>query len=464
MSTAIASEHNPFEQARAELNRTFESGITRDLAWRDRQLAALASMLEDHEERIAEALMADLAKPKQEVFMGELALLFSEIKLARKKLKKWSKARRVSTPMAGQPGRSWVLPEPLGVVLIIGAWNYPIQLILGPLIPAIAAGNCAILKPSEVAPKTAALVSNLVGAYLDPSAFKVIEGGVEETTALLALPFDHIFYTGGSAVGRIVMSAAAKHLTPVTLELGGKSPCVVDESADIKSAARRILWGKCVNAGQTCIAPDYVLVHASQKEPLISALRSELDRMYGENRLSSKDYCKIINQRHFERLVGYLEDAQVVIGGQSDIQSLKIEPTVVTDIASDSPLLTEEIFGPILPIVEVEDFDAAIRYIRAGDKPLAAYLFTQDKTHEQQFLKEISTGNVCINDVLMFMLVHDLPFGGVGNSGMGQYHGKAGFDRLSHLKAVMRRGSKPEIWVRFAPYSASKTKLLKLFG
>jgi aldehyde dehydrogenase (NAD+) len=464
MSAQPLSKENPYKDVFNELQDTFASGLTKDLAWRDRQLAALASMLKDHEDRISQALMADLAKPKQEVYLGELALLFSEIKIARKKLKRWAKPRRVSTPIAGRPGRSWVMPEPVGVVLIIGAWNYPIQLILGPLIPAIAAGNCAILKPSEVAPKTAALVASLVPAYLDAEAFRVVEGGVDETTALLELPFDHIFYTGGSAVGRIVMSAAATHLTPVTLELGGKSPCVVDETADLKSAARRIVWGKCVNAGQTCIAPDYVLVTRGQKESLIHAIGSELERMYGTDPLNSADYCKIINQRHFDRLVSYLHDGKVVIGGSSDAEALKIQPTILTDVSPDAAVMREEIFGPILPIIEVNNLGEAIEFVRRGDKPLAAYLFTQDRGNEKRFLSEISCGNVCINDVLMFMLVHDLPFGGIGNSGMGQYHGRAGFDRLSHLKAVMRRGLFPEIWVRFAPYSASKTKLLKIFG
>lgn len=464
MNAPQSIEPNHYLELMTDLRATFESGLTRDLAWRDRQLAALNALLQDHEERIVEALGEDLAKPRQEVFLGELALLYSEIKYARKHLKKWAKPRGVRTPLAGQPGKSFIVPEPAGVVLIIGAWNYPIQLILGPLIPAIAAGNCALLKPSEVAPKTAHLVATLLPAYLDQRAYRVVEGGVEETTALLAEQFDHIFYTGGSAVGRVVMTAAAKHLTPVTLELGGKSPCVVDDSADLKSAARRIIWGKCLNAGQTCIAPDYVLVTPKQKAPLIKMLRSELDRMYGKDRLLSSDYCKIINERHFDRLSAYLDDGEIAIGGETDRATLKIAPTVLTDLKPDAECMREEIFGPILPMIEVADFQAAIDLIKAREKPLAAYLFTSSSSHEKRFLDAISTGNVCINDVLMFMLVPDLPFGGVGTSGMGQYHGRAGFDQLSHLKAVMRRGRFPEIWIRFAPYSALKTRLLKIFG
>lgn len=464
MDTEATIESNELKERLHKLRRTFDAGVTRDWVWRDQQLAALAALITDHEARIGQVLAKDLGKPEQEVILGELSLLHSEIKYARKNLKKWSKPKRVNTPLVSQPGKSWVQPEPKGVVLIIGAWNYPIQLILGPLIPAIAAGNCAVLKPSEVASETAQLVAQLVPAYLDSNAVCVIEGGVEETTALLAEPFDHIFYTGGSAVGRIVMAAAAKHLTPVTLELGGKSPCVVTDSADIKSAARRMIWGKCLNAGQTCIAPDYVLVTKQQKEPLIEAMRSELDRMYGPDRLISEDYCKIINERHFDRLVSYLDQGQVVVGGNTDRSTLKIEPTILTNIEPGSALLEEEIFGPLLPMIEVADLNEAIRHIQAGDKPLAAYLFSTQQAEHDQFVHAVSAGNMCINDVLMFMSVPDLPFGGVGTSGMGQYHGYAGFEQFSHRKAVMRRGRFPEIWIRFAPYSQLKTRLVKLFG
>mgnify|MGYP000205566807 CR=1 FL=1 len=464
MSSDLNSSSDSEHASLARLRHHFNGGLTKDLAWRDQQLAQLCALLKDHEVQIAQALAKDLDKPVQEVFLGELALLYSEIKYARKHLKAWARPRRVPTPLVGRPGGSHVVPEPRGVVLIIGAWNYPIQLILGPLIPAMAAGNAAILKPSEVAQETAKLVADLVPAYLDDRAFAVINGGVETTTELLAQRFDHIFYTGGGAVGKIVMSAAARHLTPVTLELGGKSPCLVDDTADIRSAARRIIWGKCLNAGQTCIAPDYVLVTSKQKAPLIGAIRDELDRMYGEDRLASQDYCKIINERHFDRLLANLGDGNIVIGGRSDRDRLRIEPTVMTDIPPGAPILTEEIFGPLLPIVEISDLQHGIDYIKDGDKPLAAYLFSTDQSHHQQFTDSVSAGNMCINDVLMFMSVPELPFGGVGGSGMGQYHGRAGFDQLSHLKAVMKRGRFPETWVRFAPYSTLKTRLLKLFG
>lgn len=447
-----------------ELRSGFDSGLTRPLEWRRGQLDALVRLLEENQDAISQALASDLDKPAQEVLLGELSLLFSEARYARARLRRWSRKRRVRTPMVGLPGRSWVQPEPLGVVLIIGAWNYPVQLLLSPLIPALAAGNCVVLKPSEVAAHTAALMADLIPRYLDQRAVRIVEGAVEETTELLKQRFDHIFYTGGSAVGRIVMRAAAEHLTPVTLELGGKSPCVVDAGADLKSAARRVVWGKCLNAGQTCIAPDYVMVTSEQHDALISAMADELKAMYGDDRLGSVDFASIINQRHFNRLRGYMSNGQIAIGGQVDEQRTRIEPTVLTGIGPDDAIMQEEVFGPILPILKVDDLDEAIAFIRERDKPLAAYLFTTSRESETRFVNQVSTGNLCINDVLMFMSVPELPFGGVGMSGMGQYHGKAGFDRLSHLKAVMKRGRFPEVTIRFAPYSRFKMRLLKLFG
>lgn len=445
----------------AELHANFDRGLTRSLDWRREQLSAISRMLEENEKRVNQALAEDLGKPPQEVLLGETALIFSEVDHARKRLKRWAKPRRVRTPMVGKPGKSWVQPEPFGVVLIIGAWNYPVQLLLSPLIPALAAGNCAVLKPSEIAAATSKLMAELVPKYLDERAVRVVEGAVDETTELLKQRFDHIFYTGGSAVGRIIMRAAAEHLTPVTLELGGKSPCVIDAGADIESAARRLIWGKCLNAGQTCIAPDYVLVTPAERDRLIGAIEHELFEMYGSDRLGSADYCKIINRRHFDRLRGLLDSGRVVIGGKVDEKKCRIEPTVMTEVRPDSAVMQEEIFGPILPVLEVEDLDDAIAFIRGRDKPLSSYLFTRSSASERHFSESVSTGNLCINDTLMFMSVPDLPFGGVGMSGMGQYHGKAGFDRLSHLKAVMKRGRFPEIPVRFPPYGKLKMRLLK---
>lgn len=455
----IAPEHYP--GMLDELRQTYATGLTRDLAWRDAQLAAIEKLLQDNEPAIGRVLAEDLGKPPQEVLLGELALLYSSIRYMRKRLKRWARPRRVSTPAVGQPGRSWVQPEPLGVVLIMGAWNYPFQLIFGPLLPVIAAGNCAVIKPSEIAPKSSALMAELIPLYLDRQAVRVVEGAVDETTELLKQRFDHIIYTGGAAVGRIVMRAAAEHLTPVTLELGGKSPCVIDRDADLAVAARRLIWGKCINAGQSCIAPDYVLVSPERRDELVAAIDTELNRMYGEDRLGSVDYANIINTRHFQRLSALLGDGKIVIGGRVDEAANRIEPTVLVDVDPDSAVMREEIFGPILPVLTVADLDQAMAFILARDKPLAAYLFTGSKNSERLFVDKISAGNMCINDVIMFMAAHELPFGGVGMSGMGQYHGRTGFDRLSHLKAVMRRTGMPEPPVRFAPYSELKMKLLR---
>lgn len=446
------------------LRATFDAGRTRPLKWRRAQLDAMQRMLEENEDAIAGALHADLAKPAQEVVLGETALLFGEIRHARSRMERWARPRKVATPPVAQPGRSFIQPEPLGVALIIGAWNYPVQLLLAPLIPAIAAGNCAVLKPSEITPNASRVLAELVPKYLDREAFAVVEGAVPETTALLEQKWDHVFYTGGAAVGRIVMKAAAEHLTPVTLELGGKSPAVIDGDADLKSAARRLAWGKALNAGQTCIAPDYVLVSKGQKAPLIEALRKQFRNMLGPDPLASDDYAAVVNDRHFERLTGLLKQGRAVIGGQAETATRKIAPTVLTDVELDSDLMREEIFGPILPVIEVNDLDDAIEFVRRGDKPLSAYLFTRSSASEKKFLRDLACGSVCINDVMMFMSVPDLPFGGVGMSGMGQYHGQAGFDRFSHLKSVIRRGRFPEITIRFAPYSAFKTKLLKWFA
>jgi len=454
------SEIEHYPELLKELREAFDGGLTRPLDWRRQQLDALKALLTENEGLIEQALAADLNKPAHEVQL-EIGLLHSEIKYARKNLKRWTRRRPVETPLIGQPGTSWIQPEPLGLILIMSAWNYPIQLLFGPLIPALAAGNGVVLKPSEIAAHCSKLIAELVPKYLDGNAVRVVEGAVEETTALLKLRFDHIFYTGGAAVGRIIMRAAAEHLTPVTLELGGKSPCVIDRGADLKSAARRVLWGKTLNAGQTCIAPDYVLVHPDDRQALIEAMRDTLDDMYEADRLHSEDYCKIINRRHFDRLVAYLDDGDIAIGGKADDDAERIEPTVVTDVAEDDPIMQEEIFGPILPIVDADSLAASIDFIRRREKPLAAYLFTRSSDSEKQFVDQVSAGSMLVNDVIFFMSVPDLPFGGVGESGMGSYHGQAGFDRLSHLKSVMRRARWPEVTIRFAPYTRFKTTVLK---
>lgn len=445
------------------LRHSFYSGRTRAPAWRLEQLDALSRLLRDEEDRIMGALAADLGKPRQEA-LTELSVIHAELKHTRQHLKRWIRPRRVATPLVGQPATSRVVPEPLGVVLIISAWNYPFQVLFTPLVTALAAGNCALLKPSEIAAASSALIAELIPEYLDTEAVRVIEGGVAETTELLKQRFDHIVFTGSTQVGRIVMQAAARHLTPVTLELGGKSPCIVDASADLESAARRIAWGKWLNAGQTCIAPDYVLIPRALQSPLVDAIGTLLEDWYGDPSVPGPDYARIVNERHFERLSGYLADGTVVIGGGADAANRHIEPTVMTGVAPDAPIMQEEIFGPILPVIAVDDFDEALAFAVAREKPLAAYLFTRSAASERRFVQEFSAGNQCINDTLMFMAVPELPFGGVGPSGMGQYRGIDGFNRLSHLKAVMKRRRWPELDVRFPPYTKRKFKLLKFLN
>mgnify|MGYP001823197260 FL=1 len=448
----------------ADLRATFESEKTIDLAWREQQLQALERMMTEREQEILDALQEDLAKHPLEAWMTEVSYVASSAAYSRKNLRKWTRRRRVSTPITGLPGKSWLQPEPLGVVLIIGAWNYPLQLTLSGMAAAIAAGNCVVLKPSELAPATSALTARLVADYLDDDCIKVVEGAVPETTALLELPWDHILYTGGGNVGRIVMAAAAKHLTPVTLELGGKSPCVVLPDADLKTTANRIAWGKFTNAGQTCIAPDYILTDAETEKKLVPLLQEALTNMFGENPETSDSYGRIVNDRHFERLASLLESGRVAIGGQTNAQTRYIAPTVLTGVTADSPVMQEEVFGPILPVLRADDLAAAIRFIRKGDKPLAAYIFTKDAAAEKRFLEKVSSGNACVNDTMMFMAVHELPFGGVGPSGMGNYSGEYGFRTFSHMKAVMKRGWWPDPDLRYAPFNDRKFRLLrKLF-
>lgn len=445
----------------ADLRATFETERTRSLAWRATQLEALERMMVECEQEFMEALKADLGKHPQEAWATEISYVAADAAYCRKHLQRWARTRSVRTPMLGQPGKSWLQPEPLGVVLIIGAWNYPLQLTLAGLAAAIAAGNCAVVKPSELSPATSAAIARWVPEYLDTDCVKIVEGAVPETTALLELAWDHILYTGGGNVGRIVMAAAAKHLTPVTLELGGKSPCVVMPDADLLTTARRIAWGKFTNAGQTCIAPDYVLTDAATEKKLVPLLAQAINEMFGDDPEASDSYGRIVNARHFERLAGLIDSGDVAIGGNTNAANRYIAPTVLTDVAADSPVMQQEIFGPILPILRVDDLEAAIRFVRAADKPLAAYIFTKDSAAEGRFLEMVSCGNACVNDTMMFMTVDELPFGGVGPSGMGNYSGEYGFRTFSHMKAVMKRSWWPDLAVRYAPYTAKKFKMLR---
>lgn len=444
------------------LKQYFNSHVTKNISWRKQQLTNIKKLVSENEKAILDALLQDLGKPNLEGWITEISYITGDVDHTIKHLKSWSAKKKVSTPLVVQPGSSYIKPEAQGTVLIIGAWNYPIQLIFAPLIAAISAGNCAVLKPSELAPKTSNLIAELVPKYLDNNAVIVVEGAVDETTQLLNEKFDHIMYTGNGAVARIVMKAASNYLTPVTLELGGKSPVYIDDSANLSITAQRLAWGKWLNAGQTCIAPDYILTTKALVQPLLACFRKEIKSMFGTNVKESSSYGRIVNSRHTQRLVSYLSDQNIVIGGEYDIENKYMEPTIALVEDLNSPLMKEEIFGPILPIVVVDDFEQAKIYVAKNDKPLAAYLFTKNKVQEKQWVNEIQAGNQCINDVIMFNAVPDLPFGGTGPSGMGQYSGKSGFDNFSHAKPVLKRPFLKDLPVRFAPYSDWKFKILRM--
>lgn len=445
----------------ASIKTVFAGGRTKSFNWRVQQLRALKSLMLENKERISSALKADLHKSTEDAWITEIGFSISEVDHTLKHLKKWMKPRKVSTPVAAQPGNSYLLPEPLGTVLIIGAWNYPFQLVIAPLIAAISAGNCAVIKPSELSVHTSNLLADLIPQYLDKDAYAVVEGAVQETTELLKQPFDHFFYTGGDAVGKIVMRAAAEHLATVTLELGGKSPCIVDSNTNLDVTAARIVWAKWMNAGQTCVAPDYVLVEKGFADKLVAALQKKIAAFYGKDPSQAKDYGRIVNQRHFARVTSYLDGQNVVHGGQSDEKSRYIEPTIVMQPDLDSALMQAEIFGPILPIITLDKITDCIDFINQRSKPLALYLFSKDQALEDRVLAENSAGSVGINDGMMFMTNPELPFGGVGYSGMGAYHGQYGFDTLSHLKSVMKRSFALDAAIRYPPYSKFKFGLLK---
>ena len=443
------------------IKNTFAAGKTKPLTWRIEQLTQIRKMVVEQQDKIFVAMQQDLGRCNMESWTAELGGVISEVDHSLKHLKKWVKPRKVPTPIIAQPGKSYMLPEPLGTILIIGAWNYPLLLVLSPLISAISAGNNAIIKPSELSANVSKLLVELVAQYLDNDAFAVVEGAVDETTELLKHQFDHIIYTGGEVVGKIVMRAAAEFLTPVTLELGGKSPCIVDSSTDLDVTAARIVWSKWMNAGQTCVAPDYVLVEESFAAPLIDAIKHKLTEFYSADASSSKDYGRIVSERHLTRIVSYLDGQEVVHGGKHDVANKYIEPTIVLNPAHDSLLMQQEIFGPILPIVTVKNISESIPFVNKRAKPLALYIFSKNKDFEQQVLTATSAGMVCINDGFMFAANPNLPFGGVGSSGTGAYHGKIGFDNFSHLKTVMKRSFWFDVPLRYPPFTDKKFKLLK---
>jgi aldehyde dehydrogenase (NAD+) len=447
----------------ARLRASFESGRTRPYTWRRGQLKRLKAMLVEREAELLEALASDLGKPRAEAWATDVGFVIAEIDYVTRRLRRWMRPRRVHAPLVTMPARARIVREPLGVVLVIAPWNYPIQLSLSPLVGAIAGGNCAVLKPSEVTPATSAALARLVTEFLDPECIAVVEGAVDETQALLAERFDHILYTGNGRVGRIVMEAAAKHLTPVTLELGGKSPAYVDASANIDVAARRVAWGKFLNAGQTCIAPDYVLVAKELEDRFVEHVRRALFDFYGKDPQSSPDYARIVDDRHYQRLVGLLSSGTTAIGGEHDAAKRFIAPTVLRDVMPESPVMQEEIFGPILPILPVDGVDEAIEFVNRREKPLALYVFAQDNSVAKRLLSETSSGGAAVNATMFHVAVPELPFGGVGPSGMGAYHGKASFDTFTHAKSVLRKRPRPDPDLAYPPYTTRKERLLRRF-
>ncbi|HIK06935.1 MAG TPA: aldehyde dehydrogenase [Trichormus sp. M33_DOE_039] len=438
----------------------FQTGQTKDINFRLAQLQTLKQLIKSHQLEIIQALKADLHKSEFETYATEI-FITKEIDYAIKHLKSWTQPKKVAVPLELFQYSAQICPEPLGIVLIIGAWNYQFQLIIAPLIGAIAAGNCAIIKPSELAPHTSNLLVEIISKYFASDYIAVVTGGIETSQQLLAEKFDHILFTGSSSVGKLVMMAAAKTLTPVTLELGGKSPCIVDTDINLEHTAKRIIWGKFINAGQTCIAPDYLLVNQTIKPDLIAALTRTIRDFYGENPVNSPDYPRIINQQHFERLNQLLNNGEIIIGGDTKPEELYISPTLIDHVSLTDPIMQEEIFGPILPILEYTNIEAAIALINSQPKPLALYLFSRNQKLQKYILQNTSSGGVCINDIAMQFAVSSLPFGGVGNSGIGSYHGKASFDTFSHYKSVLKNSFWLDLNWRYAPYKG-KLSLLKL--
>ncbi len=449
------------------LRATVVSGQTRPEAWRRLQLKRLSDLLDRHESDILQALRIDLAKPELEG-MFEIVALLQELKITRRRLKAWMRPRHIPVPIMQRPGRAQLIREPLGCVLVIGPWNYPFMLTLQPLISALAAGNSVVLKPSEHAPAAAALITRLITEGFPSDVVRVVNGDGSTAAALVDLGFDHIFFTGSGTIGAKVLAGAARHLTPVTLELGGKNPAVVLDSADLAVTARRLIWGKGINAGQTCIAPDHLLVQTSIRDRLVQALKEERRNLYGDEPLASADLSSLIHDRHFQHLEGLLATARaegrILFGGECCRQRRKIAPTLVEVQSDQDPLMEAEIFGPLLPLMTVETLDEAITRIQQQDKPLAIYLFGGDHNDQSAVLKRTSSGGVCFNDVVMQKGVPELPFGGVGPSGMGSYQAEAGFQTFSHARSVLSRPFFLDIRHRYPPYTLNPAIFRRFVG
>lgn len=455
---------NSIDQLFENSKAFFKTHQTKDIKFRKQQLKLLSKSIKNHENEILEALQKDLGKSNVEAYATEIGILLKSIKLARKELKNWSKTKQVDTPLYLFPTKSYIKKDPYGTVLIIGPFNYPVQLTFEPLIGAIAAGNTAIIKPSELTSHVSSVIRKIVEDVYKPDYIAVVEGGIEETDHLIHLPFDYMFFTGSDKVGKIVYQAASENLVPVTLELGGKSPVIIDETANLKVASERIAFGKFTNAGQTCVAPDYILVDRKVKDDFIKALKQSLNEFYGKSIQSSPDYGRIVNHKHFNRLNELLQQhkSNIIFGGHSDESDLFIEPTIIDDIQTSDLIMQDEIFGPLLTIISYDQFDEAFEIIQSRPKPLSLYLFSEDENSTHRVLNELAFGGGAINDTLMHLANPNLPFGGVGLSGIGNYHGKYSFDTFSHDKSYTFKSTRLESSLFFPPYKG-KFKYIKAF-
>lgn len=447
-----------------EMQRKFyNTNVTKNVEYRINALKKLRKVIIENEEKINTALKNDLSKSFFESYMCEIGLLLEELTYTIKNVKKWAKTKKVKSPIAQFPSRSFICSEGYGLVLIIAPWNYPFLLSLQPLISAIAAGNCCVIKPSEYSKNTSSVIKEIISKTFLPEYVSVVEGGIKESQELLDEKFDYIFYTGSEKVGKLVMEKAAKNLIPITLELGGKSPCIVDETSNIQLAAKRIIFGKILNAGQTCVAPDYILVHNKIKLELIENMKKYIVDFLGVNPINNLDYPRIINEKNFMRIKNLLEAESIIYGGRFDEQTLKIEPTIVEISKLNSSIMEEEIFGPILPIISFDEIEEAINFVSCREKPLALYLFTESEKLQNRVLNEISFGGGCINDTVVHLASSKLCFGGVGLSGMGAYHGKFGFDTFTHYKSILKKSNLIDLPLRYHKYTKMKLKLIKMF-
>lgn len=441
----------------------FSTGATLSVAYRIEALGKLRASMERHKAEVLEALKTDLGKSEQEAFMCEYGLSLSELSYMKKHTRKYAKNRRAATPLTNFAGKSFEKPSPYGTVLIMSPWNYPVLLTIEPLIDAISAGNTVIVKPSAYSPACSSVLANIIRDAFDPEYVAVIEGGRAENQCLLDQKYDYIFFTGSQSVGRMVMEKAASTLTPVTLELGGKSPCIIDKSANIKLAAKRVVFGKYLNCGQTCVAPDYILVHESVKEAFIEAVKLQIEKQFGKDPLSNDSYGKIINEKHFNRISKLIDDSKVIYGGKCNGETLKIEPTVMDNVTYDDAVMQEEIFGPVMPLITFSSIGEIIRDINSKAHPLALYIFADDKSVLDKVTTECIFGGGCINDTIIHLACSSLGFGGVGESGTGAYHGKKGFDTFSHIKSIVDKKNWIDLNMRYQPYKKSKLGMIKMF-